>query len=285
MDKPKRTCFLITPLGAAGSRIRVRADAIASELLQPVLETRELALLRGDSMPEAGRVLVQVIRELLDAVVVVADLTGANPNVLYELGVADAFRKPVLRLVDDGARLPFNVQGDRVIVVRSDGDGRILSEDVGRARPFIQQFLADVLSWDYKVVNSVSLALEQLPRGIGEIGFARMVGGYQLASGWEGVEKALESAGVRPECVEQKRPKREWGQYRVNLMGVLTGNVAELHLSFGDWMEDEVESYVRELVSALVECGSPFRVVAEDSSRRYVAEPGDLNLTVHRHVR
>ena len=92
--KRNKTCFLITPLGELSSRTRTRADAIAQQVIAPLLPTHALDLIRGEAIPEQGNVMVQVVREILDAAAVFVDLTGLNANVLYELGIADAFRKP-----------------------------------------------------------------------------------------------------------------------------------------------------------------------------------------------
>ncbi len=183
MSKLKKSCFLITPLGEKNSLTRVRADAVCGALIGPLMETYELDLVRGDGIPDQGNVMVQVVREMLDATVVVADLTGLNPNVLYELGIADAFRKPVLRLVDDPTCLPFDFRGDRTIPLRSTADGNLVNEDVTAAQPPPRQFLADALNWDHRVSNSVTAAMSQLPPGVGEVGFMRAVGGLPTRQG------------------------------------------------------------------------------------------------------
>lgn len=275
MGKAKKTSFLITPLGDETSPTRIRADEVCDLLLAPLLAAHDLELVRGDRIAEQGNVMVQVVREILDAAAVVADLTGLNPNVLYELGIADAFRKPVLRLIDEPRCLPFDFRVDRTLPLRSTESGNLVPDDVKTAEPPMRQFLADALNWDHRVSNTVTEAIGRLPTGFGEVGFMRAVGGYQLANGWSGVEKALRAAGCNMNKWRENAPSPLFpNQYSVNLIGALASDIAEIRLAFGDWMEQEVEAYLSKLIKVLVDCGSPYRVVAEHCDRRYVAEPG-----------
>ena len=80
----------------------------------PFREIRELIV---DAIEEAGYVPIrleysakppgeQVRQSVQDADVVVADLTGGNPNVIYEVGLSHALRKPVLLLAQDFEATP-----------------------------------------------------------------------------------------------------------------------------------------------------------------------------------
>jgi DivIVA domain-containing protein len=62
-----------------------------------------------------GRVNPQLIKQLLGARVVIADLTGSNPNVFYELGIVHSFARPVIALADSAKSLPFDAHDERVI--------------------------------------------------------------------------------------------------------------------------------------------------------------------------
>lgn len=47
----------------------------------------------------------------------VADLTGHNPNVFYELAIRHAIRKPVVQIIQKGETIPFDVAQNRTIEV------------------------------------------------------------------------------------------------------------------------------------------------------------------------
>jgi hypothetical protein len=52
---------------------------------------------------------------LLSARVVIADLTGRNPNVFYELGITHSFARPLISIADSSRSLPFDTKDERVI--------------------------------------------------------------------------------------------------------------------------------------------------------------------------
>jgi hypothetical protein len=64
---------------------------------------------------EQIRVAIQQAR------ICIVDLTGNNPNVMFELGLAQAAGKETVLLCQDIAQLPFDVRGQRVIKYKGDG--------------------------------------------------------------------------------------------------------------------------------------------------------------------
>jgi len=62
---------------------------------------------------EPGMHVVQTVQEeIARADIVIADLTGSNPNVMYELGFAHALRKPVLPVVQQKVgHVPADIAG------------------------------------------------------------------------------------------------------------------------------------------------------------------------------
>jgi len=82
----KRTCFVIGPIGDAGSPVRAAADDLFNYIIAPTVGQFDYgAPIRADMLGEPGRITSQIVRLLHDAEVVIADLTGNNANVYYEL--------------------------------------------------------------------------------------------------------------------------------------------------------------------------------------------------------
>jgi len=62
-----------------------------------------------------GSIIEQVWQDIRKSEVLVADLTGSNPNVYYELGLAQAIGKLCILLLQEGKKLPFDVGPQRCI--------------------------------------------------------------------------------------------------------------------------------------------------------------------------
>jgi hypothetical protein len=70
---------------------------------------------RADDWSQTGRITDQIIAALKAADLVIADITGPNPNVMYELGYAHALEKTVIVLNEDRDS-PFDVRDYRQIL-------------------------------------------------------------------------------------------------------------------------------------------------------------------------
>jgi len=110
----KKVCFFVTPIGEPDSLIRRRADQIKNHLLNEVLSDK-YEVIRADELRQPGSVTHQVIKLLYAADLVVADLTGQNPNVVYELSIRHAFNKISIHLMDKKEKIPFDLQDERTI--------------------------------------------------------------------------------------------------------------------------------------------------------------------------
>ncbi len=113
----KKTCFVIGPIGEEGSDIRRIADWLLKGVVKPVLEMEpfKYTVTRADGIPDPGLITHQIINMILDADLVVADLTGQNPNAFYELALRHMAGKPVIHMIMDGQSIPFDNKDYRTI--------------------------------------------------------------------------------------------------------------------------------------------------------------------------
>ncbi len=115
------TCFVIMPIGdkhaphGSDGRIRYEESIQTWELvIEPACLSLGLEAIRGDRIAEAGEITEQIFRLLHDAEVVVADVTNANPNVMYELGLRHTIPKLTIQ-IGQVNRLPFDIGAIRTI--------------------------------------------------------------------------------------------------------------------------------------------------------------------------
>lgn len=109
-------CFVISPIGEEGSDIRRRSDGVFKQLIEPAATAHGLQTVRADHIRAPGLITTQVLRHLKDAEVVVADLTGLNANVFYELAFRHTIGKPAILLSPKGQQIPFDIGDTRAIV-------------------------------------------------------------------------------------------------------------------------------------------------------------------------
>lgn len=108
IETTSKLCFVLMPFGK-------QFDDVYFNLISPVVRENGLTPLRADEMSGTGFIMEQIRSAIQQSRLCIADLTGNNPNVMYELGYAQAVSKPVVLLTDEAARLPFDVAHERVI--------------------------------------------------------------------------------------------------------------------------------------------------------------------------
>lgn len=109
---PLPLCFVLMPFGqkpdATGSVVDF--DAVYRDLIAPAIEAADLRPIRADQEMSGGIIHTPMFERLLLCEYAVADLTTANANVFYELGVRHAYRPwSTVLLFAEGGRLPFDV--------------------------------------------------------------------------------------------------------------------------------------------------------------------------------
>ena len=85
------------------------SDQVFESLIRSVLEGAGYDVERADTSLHQRAIMENVIRGLQEADLVLADLTGRNPNVFYELGIAHALKKPVVMIAQSSQDIPFDV--------------------------------------------------------------------------------------------------------------------------------------------------------------------------------
>lgn len=108
----RELCFVLMPFGkkkAAGG-VELDFDAVYQQLIEPSIRQADLEPHRADEEMNDGVIHKAMFERLILSRYAIADLTTANANVFYELGVRHALRPWTTVLVfAEGTRLPFDV--------------------------------------------------------------------------------------------------------------------------------------------------------------------------------
>jgi hypothetical protein len=99
-------CLLLTPHSEEFRAIR--------ELIATVLQESGFTPILPEKTTASGTYSLRTVLEAIDrADLIIADITGSNPNVMYEVGFAHAMRRPVFLIIQRGAgHIPFDLAGD-----------------------------------------------------------------------------------------------------------------------------------------------------------------------------
>jgi tetratricopeptide (TPR) repeat protein len=131
----KPLCFVLMPFGkkpdAAGTTIDF--DRVYSEIIQPAVVEAGLEPLRADEEMNGGIIHKPMYERLILCEYAVADLTTANANVFYELGLRHAVRRwSTVMIFANGERLPFDVALLRALPYRLNAMGTPEAADKDR---------------------------------------------------------------------------------------------------------------------------------------------------------
>jgi hypothetical protein len=115
------SCFVIGPIGnkfaPLGDPARQTYEdslQVFEEVIQAACQQVGIEPIRADQIAVAGEITEQVFRHLYEDDVVIADVSGGNPNVMYELGLRHTTGKLTIQIGEFG-QLPFDVNAVRTI--------------------------------------------------------------------------------------------------------------------------------------------------------------------------
>ncbi|HVF96571.1 MAG TPA: hypothetical protein VM871_04590, partial [Flavisolibacter sp.] len=147
----KGSCFVVMGFGKKTDFETGRTldmDKSYRNMIKPAVEAAGLKCIRADEIVHSGLIDVPMYEQLLNADVVVADLSTSNKNAFYELGVRHALRPfTTIVIAEDGLKSPFDVNH---IVIRP---YHHLGEDIGfdevmRFRNELTKAISEIMNKD-----------------------------------------------------------------------------------------------------------------------------------------
>ena len=113
-------CFVIMPFGKEGTPDHKRNMEIFEKVIkQSVVKTGIVSAqdcVRVDLIDKPGSIVKDIVQGLHQSDIVIADLTGRNPNVSYELGARHILRRGTILLTQSQEDVPFHLRTDRIIL-------------------------------------------------------------------------------------------------------------------------------------------------------------------------
>lgn len=108
MSEEALQCFIIMPFSESQSHSEQYWTENFESFLKPLItECGDIKVSR--SHPLRGNLVKDIITNLVNADMVVANLTDHNPNVLWELGIRHSYNNGTIIIAEDGTKIPFNI--------------------------------------------------------------------------------------------------------------------------------------------------------------------------------
>ena len=181
MPKEQKLCFVVMGYGEKVDPLtnkKLDLDKTYKNIIKPSVESAGLTCLRGDEVKESGLIDKTMYALLMHADLVVADITTANPNALYELGIRHAV-KPFSTIVikEEESQIPFDLNSTKIFHYRHLGPD-IGVEEAQRAVTNLRQLITEVVTnerfdsplYEYlKDVSQPKISEDELDSVLGEL--------------------------------------------------------------------------------------------------------------------
>jgi hypothetical protein len=191
-----RRCFVISPIGQPDSEVREHADDVFDYIIKPAMDEVGMAVYRADHDQKVGRITDQMFQSILGDDLCIAILSFQNPNVYYELAVAQSAARPVIILNHKGHPLPFDLKDLRVIeyTLRP----RMIFEKVYVKQ--IVEMVRNLEAANWAVPVPFGADLSPLGKGRGDFRYHGRLESYGLTDQWVAMigaaERNLDFSGI-----------------------------------------------------------------------------------------
>lgn len=108
LEEVTNSCFVVMPFHPL-------YEAEYERVIKPAVEDAGLVSLRGDEIYMRQAIVQDIWHSIRKARLIVAELSGRNPNVMYEIGLAHAIGKPIVLLTRNEEDVPFDLRSLRYI--------------------------------------------------------------------------------------------------------------------------------------------------------------------------
>ena len=155
----KKLCFVIMPISDQADYDKGHFNRVYEHLIKPACEKSGFLSVRADEESKTNFIVIDIIKKILESDIVLCDLSSKNPNVLYELGLRQAFNKKSVLIKDNKTSRMFDIQGLRTI----DYDENLRIDEIKNKIDLIAKTLEDTYNSNGSEVNSLIQLLSIKP--------------------------------------------------------------------------------------------------------------------------
>lgn len=104
-----KDCFIIMPISDVEGYPQGHFKQVYENVIYPSCEMAGYQAVRADEVKATNLIHLDILKKLIDAPIAICDLSTRNPNVLFELGIRQAFDKPVVLIQEKGTPRIFDI--------------------------------------------------------------------------------------------------------------------------------------------------------------------------------
>lgn len=104
-----KDCFIIMPISDADGYPPGHFKHVYDNIVAPSCEKAGFRAVRADDIKATNLIHLDILKQLIEAPIAICDLSSRNPNVLFELGIRQAFDKPVVLIQEAGTPRIFDI--------------------------------------------------------------------------------------------------------------------------------------------------------------------------------
>lgn len=122
-------CFVIMPISDADGYDSGHFMRVYEDIIKPACKSAGYSPVRADDVKQTNLIHLDILQKLISSPMAVCDLSARNPNVLFELGLRQAFDMPTVLIQDIGTPKIFDIAPLRYTEYRKELRYREVLED------------------------------------------------------------------------------------------------------------------------------------------------------------
>lgn len=108
-EEVNKSCFVIMPISDCEGYEKGHFEHVYNDIIKPAIGKTGFMAVRADEVKQTNLIHLDILKKLIDAPIAVCDLSTRNPNVLFELGIRQAFDRPVVLIQEKGTPRIFDI--------------------------------------------------------------------------------------------------------------------------------------------------------------------------------
>jgi hypothetical protein len=146
-------CFIIMPIADHSDYKQGHFKRVYEDIFKPACIAAGYRPVRADDTKQANLIQLDILQKLLESPMAICDLSTRNPNVLFELGLRQAFDKPTILVQEEGTPRIFDINIFRYVEYKNGLDYRDVLADQRAIKEVLEETKQAVA--DGKSVNSI----------------------------------------------------------------------------------------------------------------------------------